>query len=245
MGVLLIFQLLIPGEILATSDAAKQHGVIRKPLVEKLKLAVLFALIGALIYYSQPHSPLFEIGLALVTAGALVRVWAAGHLTRDQQLTTSGPYQYSRNPFYLGRFLLIVGFALMSGIGTDWDKIQNIVLWAILTVALVVFFGFYMPRKEQREGGRLQSFFGPDYETWKANVPSLFPRLTPYRMNPKPWSRDLFMGGDERFTGNKELWTTITIFVLAGLFFWRMQSPLQPAAPRNTQPAQRFNVVNS
>jgi len=219
--------------------------MIRKPLVEKLKLAALFALIGALIYYSQPHSPLFEIGLALVAAGALVRVWAAGHLTRDQQLTTSGPYQYTRNPFYFGRFLLIVGFALMSGIGTDFDRVRNIILWAILAVSLVVFFGFYMPRKEQREGGRLKERF-PDYETWKANVPSLFPRLTPYRMNPKPWSRDLFMGGDGRFTGNKELWTTIVIFALAGLFFWRMQSPLaQPVVPAPTGASLQRNGTQS
>ena len=207
--------------------AVKKHGVLRKPLVEKLKILALFAAIGAMIYFSTPHQPLFVIGLAFVLVGAAVRVWAAGHLTRDQQLTTSGPYQYCRNPFYFGRFLLIIGFALMSGIGTDFSHARNIILWVILAISLIVFFFFYMPRKEQREGGRLRKMF-PDYETWSANVPSLFPRLTPYRMNPKPWSRELFMGGDDRFTGNKELWTTLVTLILCGLFFWRMQTLHQP-----------------
>ena len=53
-----------------------------------------------------------------------------------------------------------------------------------------------------------------------------FPRLTPYRMNPRPWSRDLFMGGDAQFTGNKELWTTLTIIVLVIAFYLRMETLL-------------------
>jgi hypothetical protein len=41
-------------------------------------------------------------------------------------------------------------------------------------------------------------------------------------MHPKPWSRELFMGGDAQYTGNKELWTTIVVIGLVLLFFWRM-----------------------
>lgn len=222
-----------------SSDARARHGALHKPLIEQLKLVALFALIAALIYFSAPKMPSFAIGLALVAVGTLIRIWAGGHLTRDQQLTTSGPYQYTRNPFYLGRLLLIVGFGVMSGLG-------NIVAWAILIVALVIFFVWYMPRKEQREGGRLLKMFGPDYERWKANVPSLFPRLTPYTMNPRPWSRELFMGGDERFTGNKELWTTLGIIGIAALFFWRMQTlPQNQAAPTRGRTASVSQPITS
>jgi protein-S-isoprenylcysteine O-methyltransferase Ste14 len=212
-----------------TSDAQPNKkkdklGVVHKPFVEQLKLLALFVLIGALIYYSRPEMPSFGIGLALVVIGTLIRVWAAGHLTRDQKLTTSGPYEYTRNPFYLGRFLLIIGFALMSGLGSDLSNVRNIIVWAIFLIALLVFFVYYMPRKEAREGGRLAKLFGPDYEVWKAHVPSLFPRLTPYRMHPRPWSRELFMGGDAQYSGNKELWTTIVVIGLIALFFWRMST---------------------
>jgi protein-S-isoprenylcysteine O-methyltransferase Ste14 len=209
----------------SNTQTNQKLGVIHKPLVEKLKLLGLFVLIGALVYYSRPQMPSFAFGVALVVIGTIIRVWAAGHLTRDQQLTTSGPYQYTRNPFYLGRFLLIIGFALMSGLSSNLSDWRNIVVWVIFLGALLIFFCYYMPRKENREGGRLAKLFGPDYETWKANVPSLFPRLTPFVMNPRPWSAQLFMGGDGKYTGNKELWTTIAVIVLVGLFFWRMAVP--------------------
>jgi protein-S-isoprenylcysteine O-methyltransferase Ste14 len=190
-------------------------GVRGKPVQEKLKLLGTFALLGVLLWKSQPTPIGLAVGMALVAAGTLIRVWAAGHLTRDQKLTTSGPYQYTRNPLYLGRLLLLIGFAVMSGL-------RHPMLIGVFVLALVIFFGYYMPRKEQREGGRLRDLFGPDYEEWKANVPSLFPRLTPYRMQPRAWSAQLFMGGDDCYSGNKELWTTLSICVLCGLFLWRM-----------------------
>lgn len=200
-------------------------GLMGKPLVEKIKLLLLFAVIGVFVYFSRPTVQTFAIGAILVAIGTLIRIWAGGHLTRDQQLTTSGPYQYTRNPFYLGRLFLLIGFAIMSGLGADLSQIRNIILWVVFIVALIIFFFYYMPRKEEREGGRLRTLFGPDYEQWKANVPSLFPRLTPYKMHPKPWSSQLFMGGDDRFSGNKELWTTIGIILIVGLFYWRMAMP--------------------
>jgi protein-S-isoprenylcysteine O-methyltransferase Ste14 len=201
-------------------------GVFRKSLIEKLKLLIIFIFLGALIYWSHPKMPDFAIGLVLVVLGTLIRIWAGGHLTRDQRLTTSGPYEYSRNPFYLGRFLLIIGFAVMAGL-------SNVYVWIILIAALLIFFLMYMPRKEQREGGRLRELFGPDYEQWKANVPMLFPRLTPYKMNPKPWSRELYMGNTAEFRGNKEIWTTLAIIGIVGLFYWRMATLHSPQLNNN------------
>jgi hypothetical protein len=32
------------------------------------------------------------------------------------------------------------------------------------------------------------------------------------------------MGGDEMYSGNKELWTTLTVIVIVGLFYWRMMT---------------------
>jgi len=208
-----------------TAETKQKLGFFRKPIIEQLKLVALFAMIGALIFFAAPNPQTFVVGAVLVIVGTLVRVWAGGHLTRDQKLTTSGPYAHTRNPFYLGRLLVLLGFAVLSGVGGNVKDTRNIILWAIIVLAIVVFFAFYMPRKEKREGGRLKSMFGEDYETWKSNVPSLFPRPTPYNMNPRPWSKQLFMGGDGEFTGNKELWTSIATVALIGLFYWRMISP--------------------
>lgn len=201
------------------------QGFFGKPVIEQIKLLLVFACIGVLIFLSHPTTASFTIGAIFVVVGTLIRIWAGGHLTRDQRLTVSGPYQYTRNPFYLGRLLWIVGFATMSGIGTDFSQPRNVVLWAVLIIAIFVFFAYYMPRKEEREGGRLAKLFPDEYPRWKANVPSLFPRLTPYVMNPRPWNRDLYMGNSAEYMGNKEVWTTVVVVVLVALFYLRMVTP--------------------
>lgn len=198
----------------------QRRGFNRKSLVEKLKIVVLFALIAALIYKSQPKPLLFGIGSVLTLVGIAIRIWAAGHLTRDQRLAVSGPYAYTRNPFYLGRFCILIGFALMSGL-------QNLVVWAIFLLSLGFFFLGYMPRKERREGGRLEELFGDQFRQYRKNVPSLFPRPTPYRdpftAEKRPWSRDLFFFGTATgFTGNKELPTSVATLLLIALFFVRL-----------------------
>lgn len=199
--------------------AKKQLGFANKPFIEKLKLLALFALIGLLIYWSRPDPKLFLPGAILTYIGALIRVWAGGHLTRDRRLAVSGPYQYTRNPFYLGRFLVLIGFALMSGL-------KHPILWGIFIFGMVFFFFGYMPRKEKREGGRLEQLFGDQFRQYRANVPSLFPRLTPYKdpftPETRKWNRELFFGGTGEFSGNKELPTTIVTFVLVALFLLRM-----------------------
>jgi protein-S-isoprenylcysteine O-methyltransferase Ste14 len=193
-----------------------------KPLPEKLRLVFVYALLALAIYFSHPTRESFAIGLVLVALGAWVRVWAGGHLTRNRRLAVSGPYEYTRNPFYLGRFLFIVGFGIMAGLGFNLQNRNNLVLSIIFAVALIGFFFVYMPRKEQREGDRLLEIFGEEYATYRKNVPPLFPRLTPFRTNPRPWSKDLFLGRDQTFGGNKEHWTTIGVFLISALFLVRM-----------------------
>jgi protein-S-isoprenylcysteine O-methyltransferase Ste14 len=199
--------------------APPRFGFKNKPLAEKLKLVALFALIGALVYLSHPTRLLFIFGALTTLAGSLVRIWAAGHLTRDQRLAVSGPYAHTRNPFYLGRLLVLLGFALMSGL-------PNVFVWLILAGALAGFFFGYMPRKERREGGRLEQLFGEQFRAYRQNVPSLFPRLAPYRdpftPEKRAWSRELFFGGDGQFSGNKELPTALSTLLLLGLFLARL-----------------------
>jgi protein-S-isoprenylcysteine O-methyltransferase Ste14 len=205
--------------------ASGGKGVFGKPIIEQLKLLAVFVALGIILYFSRPTPLSFGIGSVFVVIGTLIRIWAGGHLTRDQRLTTSGPYQYTRNPFYLGRLLWIIGFAIMAGIGGELSEPRVIVIWAVLIVSIFVFFAYYMPRKEAREGGRLAKLFPDDYVRWKENVPSLFPRLTPYVMNPRPWNKDLYMGNSAEYMGNKEVWTTLVVVVLIVLFYVRMVVP--------------------
>ena len=48
-------------------------------------------------------------------AGLALRIWTFGHLEKNQHMITTGPYAHSRNPAYLGSFLIVCGFGLAAG----------------------------------------------------------------------------------------------------------------------------------
>jgi len=172
--------------------------MLRKPFIEKLKLLLLFAFIGDLLWRAKPTPVAFGVGLILAVLGEGIRWWAAGHLRRNEQLITSGPYAYCRHPLYLGRFLLLSAVCLMAG------------YWYLIPPALAVFVTYYVRRKMRREEERLRHRFGSAFDEWARHVPGLFPRLTPYSLNPQPWSLRVLM------RGNREHWTVlveVAIFV--------------------------------
>ncbi len=64
------------------------------------------------------------LGAALVIPGLVIRALASGHLQKNEQLATGGPYAYIRNPLYLGSLILSVGFALAA---RSWWIVAGIV----------------------------------------------------------------------------------------------------------------------
>ena len=69
----------------------------------------------------------------VAAAGEAVRFWAAGHLLKTQELVTSGPYRYTRNPLYLGRLLIFTGLCVMAQM--PWQA-----NWIVLVLGYAVFF---------------------------------------------------------------------------------------------------------
>jgi protein-S-isoprenylcysteine O-methyltransferase Ste14 len=108
------------------------------------------------------------IGGAIALVGLGLRAWAAGHIRKNSQLATSGPYAYTRNPLYLGSFLLGVGFTVASG--QPWLGL----------VFAALFLGIYLPVMRV-EAATLAELFGEDYTRYARAVPLLLPRFWPYR----------------------------------------------------------------
>ena len=125
-------------------------------------------LCGALfLIFARPRPLSLAIGGAVALVGLTLRAWAAGHIRKNAQLATSGPYAYTRNPLYLGSFLLGVGFTIASA--------QP--LLGILFAAL--FLGIYLPVMRV-EAATLAELFGEDYTRYARAVPLFAPRLRPY-----------------------------------------------------------------
>lgn len=126
-------------------------------------------LCGALfLWFARPSWLTLFIGGGIALVGLSLRAWSAGHIRKNSQLATSGPYGYTRNPLYLGSFLLGVGFTIASG---QW--------WLALPFA-ALFLGIYYPVMRV-EAADLAKLFGRDYENYSKAVPLFLPRLKPYR----------------------------------------------------------------
>lgn len=125
----------------------------------------LFLLI-LIIILAKPTWISILIGLAVCSLGLLIRVWASGHIKKEKELAVSGPYQYTRNPLYLGNFVL----GLSVAVGTN--------SWGCVLIFAAYFLVFYPPViKEERE--RMKRLFPAKYEEYKKHVPLFFPKLKP------------------------------------------------------------------
>jgi protein-S-isoprenylcysteine O-methyltransferase Ste14 len=152
-----------------------------------LKTIGLIAGCLAAVVLASPTKTSLITGGIIVVIGELIRLWATGHLNRNQELTTSGPYAYVRDPLYLGRFFLIIGFSVMG-----WGYCL-----ILLPVGLVIFYINYLPRKYKKEMTRLENLFGDDYRNYSAYARSLLPRLKPYpQANKRSWSFDACWGNN-------------------------------------------------
>jgi hypothetical protein len=126
-------------------------------------------LCGAIfLLLARPGPVTLFVGGGIALLGLAVRAWSAGHIRKNDALATSGPYAYSRNPLYLGSFILGLGFTIASG--RPW--------LGLLFAAL--FLGIYLPVMRV-EATTLSQLFSDDYKRYAEAVPLFFPRLTPYR----------------------------------------------------------------
>jgi protein-S-isoprenylcysteine O-methyltransferase Ste14 len=122
----------------------------------------------AVLAVARPIPKSVVIGAAVGAIGLWIRALAAGHLHKQEMLTRTGPYAYTRNPLYLGSAILTVGAAVAT-----WSWISA----AILCGYFALFYSIVMRREE----GELRAQFGAAFDEYAHVVPLFLPRLTPAR----------------------------------------------------------------
>jgi hypothetical protein len=118
------------------------------------------------MWLAKPTRGSLVVGALVLVPGLLLRGLASGHVQKDKQLTTSGPYAYTRNPLYLGSLIMAAGFAIAA---------RN---WWIVAIMLGMFAVIYVPVIAGEERYLRQTF--PDYDDYARHVPRMLPRLTRY-----------------------------------------------------------------
>ena len=115
--------------------------------------------------FARPSYRSMGLGAIIAAFGLIVRGLAAGHLQKDRELATSGPYAVTRNPLYFGSALLAAGFAIAGGSWAD----------GAIVIAYFAVFYYAVMRNEEQD---LRKRFGAAFDDYAARVPLFFPRYS-------------------------------------------------------------------
>jgi protein-S-isoprenylcysteine O-methyltransferase Ste14 len=123
----------------------------------------------AVLFFARPEPRSILYGALLGIIGLALRAWAAGYLHKQEVLTVTGPYAYTRNPLYLGSALLALGAGIAAH---SWISA------GILVAYFAIFYSVVM-RKEEEE---LRPRHLAEFDAYAAAVPLFFPRLSPAKL---------------------------------------------------------------
>ncbi len=134
----------------------------------RVRIGYPLAIIALFLARPTPRSIL--LGAAIGFVGLAIRAYSAGYLHKQEVLTTTGPYAYTRNPLYFGSSILVIGAAV---------AMRSWLAAALLFFYFALAYSFVMRREEMELRGK----HGAAFDAYAASVPLFFPRLTP---NPQP-----------------------------------------------------------
>ena len=133
-------------------------------MARRIRVPVGFAAAALYVWLARPSWASILYGSAIILPALLLRTAASGHVKKNQEVTTSGPYAYTRNPLYLGSIILVIGFGVAS---------HNV--W--LAIALVIIFiALYLPVIRDEENFLRANF--QEFTGYAERVPRIIPRLS-------------------------------------------------------------------
>src|SRR5271170_6410869 len=134
-------------------------------IARRIRVPAGFAFAAFYLWRARPSNVSLAWSLLLVVPGLLLRAYASGYVKKNDELTMTGPYAYTRNPLYLGSMLIAFGFALASR--SIWIALALAVLFAVIYIPVI-----------RSEEAFLRSKFDA-FDAYVARVPRLLPRLVP------------------------------------------------------------------
>jgi protein-S-isoprenylcysteine O-methyltransferase Ste14 len=167
--------------------------------VQRLRVVCGFILLAGLAVFCHPTWLSTALGFTISVNGLALRAWATGHLAKDAELATTGPYAYIRNPLYVGTLITALGVVIAC---------RDLVLALIVAV---VFLFVYLPAV-QLEEQHLREIF-PNYAEYAAHVERFVPRSR--------WSAAVRRFSWAQFRKNEEYKAALGFLIAALWIIWR------------------------
>jgi protein-S-isoprenylcysteine O-methyltransferase Ste14 len=169
-------------------------------ILSRIRVPAGFLLAGFYFYFSAPTWRGLVVGGAIAFLGLLIRAWATGHLSKNAQLAITGPYAFTRNPLYLGSFLIGIGFSLAGG---------SVVFLVVFLACFAALYGNAMCQEMKQ----LSSLFPDEYARYRKNVPVFFPSLQPAQKVKGRFSFECYLKNQE-YLALAGFLTAMTLLIL-------------------------------
>jgi protein-S-isoprenylcysteine O-methyltransferase Ste14 len=103
---------------------------------------------------ARPTWTTWRAGLLVALAGEAIRVWAAGHLEKSREVTSSGPYRWTGHPLYVGSSILALGVVIAA--------------WSIpIAILAAIYMGTTITAAIRTEEAFLRRTFGDTYDRYQ------------------------------------------------------------------------------
>jgi len=138
-------------------------GILHRELRGRLRVWLGWA--TAPVFLWALHRAPSLLGVLCVLTGSSLRMWASGCIEKESRLSIGGPFQYMRNPLYMGSLMMTLGFFLT----------QDFYIAGVLFTAFSLF--VYHPLILEEEKVLDQKFPGV-FQAYRGTVPRYLPRPT-------------------------------------------------------------------
>jgi protein-S-isoprenylcysteine O-methyltransferase Ste14 len=122
--------------------------------IARFRVASGFVLGVVVLWLAQPTPAAIAIGGGIALLGEVLRVWAAGHLNKAREVTTSGPYRWLPHPLYVGSSIMGLGLAVAS---------QSV----IVLIVILAYLGATLSAAVKSEEAFLRARFGDRYDEYR------------------------------------------------------------------------------
>ena len=160
----------------------------------RLRVPLGFLFAGLVLWLAQPTPRTLLAGAVIALLGEGIRIWAAGHLEKGREVTSSGPYALTRHPLYLGSSVIALGLAVASA--------------SVLVAVIVIgYMALTLTAAIRTEEAHLTEKFGAAYPDYRAGRMSV--------------ERGFSL---ERAIRNREYRAATGVLVVLAFLFWKAQT---------------------
>ena len=137
------------------ADLSAKAGSATAEALARRRVALGFVCGAAALGLAQPTLQSIAAGMSVAAVGEALRVWAAGHLNKAREVTSSGPYRWLPHPLYAGSSIMGVGLAIACA---------NVVVTALIAIYLIV----TLTAAIRNEEAFLRRAFGDRYDRYRS-----------------------------------------------------------------------------